>query len=251
MTVRDFVAEAKAAASGKKKSSWRDGALTAQSLQGKTYAPVRYVLQGFIPEGVTILAGKPKAGKSWFSMDFAIAVAAGRFTLGTLKPPQGDVLYLALEDNERRLKRRISKLLGDIASWPSRLTFKTEWRRTNEGGLDDIREWINECEKPRLVVVDILAAVRPVLNSQSQTYSADYQAIVGLQKLAGEYGIAILVLVHVRKMEADDPFDTISGTLGLTGGADTILVMKRQSGNMTLFAKGRDIEGIRDGHPVQ
>jgi len=224
--------------------TWRDGIITAATLQNMPFPAVRYVLPGYIPEGLTILAGKPKAGKSWFALDLAIAVASGRFTLGTLKPPQGNVLYLALEDNPRRLKRRIAKILGEQTPWPPCLTLKTQWRRTDAGGITDISEWVAEAENPRLVIIDTLERIRPMTTGKAQAYTSDYQAIEGLQKLAGDCGLAVLVVHHVRKMEADDPFDTISGTLGLTGAADTILVLKRQSGSMTLFARGRDIEEL-------
>jgi hypothetical protein len=227
----------------KQSSGWRLGAVRASELQSMTFPPVRYVLSGYIPEGVTILAGKPKVGKSWLVLDLCIASAAGRFTLGTLKPFPGDVLYLALEDNPRRLKRRIKKLLQALESkWPDRLTLKTEWRRADAGGLSDIEEWCASVPEPTLIVIDTLEKIRPMTNGKLQAYGVDYQAIEGLQKLAGKFGIAIVINHHVRKMDADDPFDTVSGTLGLTGAADTILILKRQSGGITLHARGRDIE---------
>jgi hypothetical protein len=222
---------------------WRRGAVLASDLKGLIFDPVRYVLPGYISEGVTILAGKPKVGKSWLTLDLCIAVAAGRFTLGTIKPAQGDVLYLALEDTKRRLKKRIAKLLSSAGSvWPARLMLQTEWRRTDDGGLSDIEEWCKSVPQPTLIVVDTFEKIRPIQNGKTQAYSADYQAIAGLQKIAGERGFAIVINHHVRKMEADDPFDTISGTLGLTGAADTILVLRRQGGAMILYARGRDIE---------
>ena len=208
-----------------------------------TFPPVRYVLPGYIPEGVTLLAGKPKVGKSWLTLDLCIAVAAGRFTLGTIKPAQGDVLCLALEDNKRRLKTRMAKLLSSTDSaWPDRLTLQTEWRRADDGGLNDMEEWCKSVSQPTLIVVDTLEKIRPAQGGKAPAYSVDYQAITGLQRISGKQGLAIVINHHLRKMEADDPFDTISGTLGLTGAADTILVLKRQSGSITLYARGRDIE---------
>jgi hypothetical protein len=227
----------------KHSSGWRLGAVRASELQTMTFPPVRYVLPGYIPEGVTILAGKPKVGKSWLVLDLCIASAAGRFTLGTLKPLPGNVLYLALEDNPRRLKRRMKKLLQALETkWPDRLTLKIEWRRVDAGGLSDIEEWCASVPEPTLIVIDTLEKIRPMTNGKLQVYSADYQAIECLQKIAGKFGIAIVINHHVRKMDADDPFDTVSGTLGLTGAADTILILKRQSGGITLHARGREIE---------
>jgi hypothetical protein len=109
------------------------------------------------------------------------------------------------------------------------------------GGLNDIAEWCDSAHKPVLVVVDTLEKLRPAVKSNSAAYSTDYVAISGLQKLAHSRSIAVVAIHHVRKMEADDPFDMVSGTNGLTA-ADTILVLKRQAGNVTLYARDRDIE---------
>jgi hypothetical protein len=95
-----------------------------------------------------------------------------------------------------------------------------------------------------MVVVDTLEKFRPIQSAKANAYSADYAAITGLQKIAAKFRIAAVINHHVRKMEADDPFDTVSGTLGLTGPADTIIVLKRSAGAVTLHARGRDIEEV-------
>jgi hypothetical protein len=220
---------------------WRDNVISATDLKGKQFDPLKYVVPGYIPEGVTIFAGKPKIGKSWLLYDVCLASAADRFVLGEIKPIQGDVLYLALEDSERRLKKRLEKLWPGGA-WPTRLKLAVDWRKADAGGLDDLAEWCDSVAKPVLIVVDTLEKFRPSPKGNAAAYSTDYVAIAGLHKLAHTRGIAIVVIHHVRKMEADDPFDTVSGTNGLTGAADTILVLKRQAGNVTLHARGRDIE---------
>ena len=224
---------------------WRAKIVMANDLQGMTFPPVRHILPGYISEGATIIAGKPKIGKSWLTLDLCLAATANRFTLGTLKPAQGDVLYLALEDNNRRLKRRMAKLWPSFdARWPARLALVTDWKRADEGGLDDIEDWCRSVADPVMVVIDTLEKFRPVQNGKTAAYSADYAAVTGLQKVAGRHRIAVVVNHHVRKMEADDPFDTVSGTLGLTGAADTIVVLKRHAGAVTLHARGRDIEEV-------
>src|SRR5262249_27485549 len=100
----------KGSANGDRGKSWKDGLITARELQTKQFEPVRIILPDLIPEGVTVLAGKPKIGKSWFALDVCVAVAGGRFVLGEVKPVQGYVLYLALEDSPRRLKKRMEKI---------------------------------------------------------------------------------------------------------------------------------------------
>lgn len=216
--------------------------VSASDLQAMTFAPVSYFLSGYIPEGAAILAGKPKIGKSWLFLDVALAATNDRYTLGALKPIQGDVLYLALEDNLRRLKKRIAKLLGPDLKCSDRLKFATEWQRADQGGLEDIEEWCRSVPSPAAVFVDTLEKFRPLRIGKSEAYSTDYAAVTGLQKIAAKFGIAILIAHHLRKMAADDPFDEVSGTLGLTAAADTIVILKRHGEAVTLYARGRDIE---------
>jgi RecA-family ATPase len=215
--------------------SWRDNVYTAADLQRKTFLPE------LIPEGLTIIAGKPKIGKSWLALDVCIAIAAGRFCLGERKPMQGSVLYAAMEDNPRRLQRRITKLLATFNDqWPERLTLANSWRRLDKGGVGDIGQWIEQAENPRLVILDTLASVKPIRTQQG--YTEDYESLAALHRLANETGVSIILLHHTRKMEADDPVDTVSGTLGLAGCADSVLVLNRSSPGVTLYVRGRDIE---------
>jgi AAA domain-containing protein/IclR-like helix-turn-helix domain-containing protein len=219
----------------------------AATLLAKSFDPVRYVIPGYIAEGCSILAGKPKIGKSWFVLDAALAVAGGNSgRMFGLQAEQGNVLYLALEDNERRLKSRIKKVLGPFETGPERFTYATEWKRADEGGLDAIEAWIKSVPKATLIIVDVLARFRPMATGRNTAaYDADYAAISGLQGLASKYSVAMVVVHHLRKNAADnDPFDKVSGTLGLSGAADTILIIDRDGQGTTLYGRGRDIEEI-------
>src|SRR5262249_32864124 len=129
-----------------------------------------------------------------------------------------------------------------IERWPDSLTMATRWRRLDDGGIDDIADWASSVEKPRLVVLDTLAGVRPDRMQRDTNYDGDYRALQDAHRLANERGFAIMVLHHVRKMEAEDPLDTVSGTLGLVGCADTILVLARTGQGATLYVRGRDVE---------
>jgi AAA domain len=216
-----------------------------ENIMGKNFPPIKYVVPGVIVEGLTLLAGKPKTGKSWLMLHAAIAVAQGGFTLGQIKCPQGAALYCALEDNERRIQQRIRKLFGhDCKGWPG-LRFRCEMARLAEGGLEVIREWAGRVENPRMVVIDTLAMVRTPRKKDQAFYDADYAAVQELRTLANQHGIAIVVIHHLRKAEAEDPLDTISGTLGLSGAPDTVLVLKRDAnGGYTLHGRGRDVADL-------
>src|SRR5262249_3930660 len=208
---------------------------------------IAWILPSIIPaEGVALLCSKPKFGKSWLVYDLCVACTMDRFTLGELKPTQGDVLYLALEDSKRRLQRRMTRLLPSFgAKWSKRLRLVTEWRRLHEGGIDDIRAWYSDAKtkggKPILVVIDVLAKGRKPVGNR-QLYEADYAALADLTKLANKLALAILVVHHTRKMAADDLMETVSGSFGVSGAVDTILVMANKASGTVLDIRGRDVE---------
>ena len=146
-----------------------------------------------------------------------------------------------MEDNPRRLQRRIDKILSPVSTdWPKRLTFATIWQRLDKGGVDDVAQWADSVTNPRLCILDTLAGVRPIRTREG--YIEDYESLATLHRLASERSLAILVLHHTRKMKADDPIDTISGTLGVAGCADTALIIARTAQGTTLYVRGRDIE---------
>ena len=219
----------------------------ASDLRKRKFPPVRYIVPGFIAEGCTLLAGRPKLGKSWLMLDVGLAVAAGRYCLGEARCEQGDVLYLALEDNERRLQRRIDKVLGAFSEeWPAAFEYATEWPRANEGGVEAIRDWIIDAKNARLVVVDVLAMFKPARGDRETLYEADYASLKQFQALAGEFGIGIVAVHHTRKSGSDsgDPVEKISGTLGLSDAADAFLILDRDGQGTSLAGCGRDIEEI-------
>src|SRR5262249_49395625 len=127
---------------------WQQATFTAAQLQRMEFAPLPFIVDKIVPaEGVTLYSSKPKFGKSWFVYDLCIGATTNRFILGEIKPAQGDVLYLALEDSTRRLQRRMTKLLPTFTGkWPDKLTITTQWRRFHEGGLNDIRGWYEDAK---------------------------------------------------------------------------------------------------------
>lgn len=212
---------------------------------GQTEFPaIKFIVPGYLPEGATILAGRPKLGKSWLALDLALAVSRGSSCLG-VECEQGDVLYLAMEDNKRRLQSRLQKLspAREIDPWPRSLELVTEWKRHDQGGVENIEAWAASKSAPRLVIVDVLAQFRGGRGNMETQYEADYAAVKSLQQVAGELQIAILIIHHVKKGVGEtDPFEKVSGTLGLTGAADTTIILDRDQSGCTLYCRGRDIQ---------
>src|SRR5207253_2368842 len=98
---------------------------TAAELMRMKLPPPRWAVPELIPEGLTILAGRPKTGKSWLALHIAIAVATGGAVLTSSPVESGPVLYLAMEDTRRRLQKRLSKLLQGPP--PEQLHIRTRW----------------------------------------------------------------------------------------------------------------------------
>lgn len=219
-----------------------EGISLSELMQLELPAP-SFVVPGVVTEGINLLAGAPKIGKSWVGLGIALAVAFGGRALGAIEVEEGDVLCLALEDTRRRLQSRFHKLLNGEPP-PHNLTVYTEWPKLDEGGLEDLEEWLHDHPKARLVVIDTLQKVRHRPQRNVPVYSDDYAALTGLKRLADHFGVAILVVHHTRKAGALDFIDEISGSTGLTGVADTILVLKRDrtKADAVLHITGRDVE---------
>ncbi len=222
------------------------GIFSAADLQGRVFPPIKWIVPGILPEGLTLLAGKPKLGKSWLALDIAVAVASGGSVLGRECEP-GPVLCLALEDNQRRLQRRLQLVAGSTP-WPRDLEFHTEWPRL-PAGLGRMRNWVIARPGARLLIADTLAVIRPPARAAESAHSGDYAAMRGMHQLANEHGISVLVVHHVRKADAEDPFDTVSGSTGLTGAADSTLILTRRDsdGGAILYGRGRDLEVFERG----
>jgi RecA-family ATPase len=213
--------------------------MTADELMGLEFEPAKFVVPDLLCEGLSVFAGKPKLGKSWLALDWVVAISSGGDALGSIPCESGDVLMLALEDNHRRLQARL-QMLGAKPS--KRLTIALSWPQVDVGGIDDIKKWLDRHKEARLVVIDTLARVRPRAPNQN-AYMADVAALEALHKLGGERGVAILVIHHTRKAVTDDWLESVSGTLGLTGVADSTIVLKRERGQADafLFGTGRDL----------
>ncbi len=212
-------------------------------LLAKELPPPRWIINGLLPEGLTILAGAPKAGKSWFAQNIALAKAQGSKALGHYPCDPGTVLHAALEDNPRRFQHRLKPMCKGKA--PDNAFYYDRWPRLNDGGLDLLHRKLIDSPDIRLVIFDTLAKVRPTRIKTSNSYQADYEDLSPLQQLAGQYEIAIVMIHHTTKAKAENVMDEISGTRGISGCADSWFVLQRESMenlDAVLYFEGRDLE---------
>lgn len=211
-----------------------DGAaLMSQPLQ-----PVRFVVDTLIAQGLHILAGSPKVGKSWLALWLAVAVAKGE-RIWNLPTRQGTTLYLCLEDSVLRIQNRLFEITEDA---PDSVHFCTECAIIGQGLEEQMEAFLSKHPDTTLVIIDTLQMIRPVHDA---TYANDYRDLSVLKRLADKRGIAILLIHHLRKEKAEDVFHRISGTTAISGAVDssfTLVEEKRGSGRARLTCVGRDIE---------
>ncbi|MFC8039618.1 AAA family ATPase [Paenarthrobacter sp. NPDC057355] len=200
-------------------------AFTGSWLLEQVFPALVYVVDGIIPEGLTLLVAAPKIGKSWLVLGIAIAISTGQKVLGCLTTKSAPVLYLALEDGPRRLQSRL-RTLG-VTSLSDNLTFITDVPRGDM--VETIREFMDRHpgENP-LVILDTLGKAMPSAVGGETQYDRDYRVMGSLKRLADDNpGSSIIVVHHTRKMDGADFLDAVSGTQGIAGAADTILLLKR------------------------
>jgi hypothetical protein len=217
---------------------------TADVLAATVLPEQRWAVPGLLPAGLVVLAGAPKVGKSWLLLDLCLRVAMGRPVLGTCEVEAGPTLYLALEDTPRRLQSRMGMLLRDDEKAPATAHLHTSWPRMGEGGADLLRQHMTDHPDTRVVAVDVLSRIRDLAKSDGGMYDADYEAMHAFKKIADDFDVLVLVNHHDRKAKAEDWMTTVSGTRGVTGAADAILLLTKPRGaaDGLLSITGRDVE---------
>ncbi len=201
--------------------------------------PIRFTISTLLPQGLSILAGAPKVGKSWLALQICLAVAKGE-TLWGLPTAKSGALYLCLEDSFARIQSRLFDVGGDA---PANVHFVVMSDGIGSGLEEQIENFLAEHPDDALIVIDTLQKVRSLTNDNA--YAADYHDVGLLKSLADKHGIAVLLIHHLRKQADDDPMNMVSGTTGITGAVDNSFVLKetkRGSGRATLYCTGRDIE---------
>lgn len=218
--------------------------ISARELQNKDLPELNVIVEDMIFQGLIILASPPKYGKSWLMLDLCLSVATGKDFLGH-KTNAGQCLYLALEDSPRRLKDRMGKVLKDEDA-PTNFDYAVNAESIESGLINQLESYITEKKDTKLIVIDTLQKVRGHINKNDTLYSNDYKEIGYLKKFADKYNIALILVHHLRKMSDNaDVFNQISGTNGISGAADTMIVMskeKRSNNQTKMSIIGRDVE---------
>lgn len=197
------------------------------------------IIDHFLYPGTYLFVGAPKVGKSFMMAQIAYHVSSGT-PMWNYAVRKGTVLYLALEDDYRRLQERLYRMFGTEVA--DDLFFSVASKSLNEGLLDQLGTFMNKHPETSLVIIDTLQKVREA-EGDTYSYARDYDIIAGLKAFADRTGICLILVHHTRKQKSDDSFDRISGTNGLLGAADGAFIMyknKRSDGDATIEVSGRD-----------
>ena len=197
------------------------------------------LIDGLLYRGAYLLAGSPKVGKSFLMAQLAYQVSTGT-PLWNYPVRKGTVLYLALEDDYRRLQERSYRMFGTAEN--ESLFFSVSAGQLGSGLDEQLTNFLREHPGTSLIIIDTLQKVREV-DGDNYSYANDYEIIGQLKAFGDEKGICMLLVHHTRKQQADDSFDRISGTNGLLGAADGAFILekeKRTGNTASLEVSGRD-----------
>ena len=209
-----------------------------ETLMDMRLPPTKFCVDTLLPQGVSILGGAPKIGKSWLMLDLCIRIAKGE-PLWELPTRRGATLYLCLEDPLRRVQERLSCITDEA---PPNAFFATVAGTLADGLCEQIKSFVAEHPDTALVAIDTFQIIR---NSTADTsYANDYDEIRKLKQLADELNISLLLVHHLRKQGDSDPLNKLSGTTGISGAVDAAFILdqsKRNATGATLICTGRDI----------
>lgn len=208
-------------------------------LYEQVYASRPPLIDGLLCSGTYLFVGAPKMGKSFLMAQLAYHVSLGRPLWG-YNVRQGTVLYLALEDEYRRLQERLFRMFG--VEGTDELHFATSVKQLGGGLQEQLVRFVRDHPNTKLIIIDTLQKVRES-GGDRYSYANDYDIVGQLKNFADQRGICMLLVHHTRKQQADDKFDMISGTNGLLGAADGAFMLQKEkrTGNAaTLDVSGRD-----------
>lgn len=217
--------------------------INGKNLLGLDVEPPKFIIDRLMPAGLHILSGSAKIGKSWLSLWLCQQVSTGG-RVWEFETRKCGTLYLALEDTIDRLHFRLSHITDDGSE---QSYFATEADNLSGSLIPQLEKFMADYPDTGLVVIDTLQRVRGVTNDKN-AYANDYDEIGRIKSFADKFKIAVLLIHHVRKMPDSDPFNMVSGSVGIIGAVDSMYVLekdRRTENRATLHITGRDIEDMQ------
>lgn len=216
--------------------------IDAEALYYKPLEHPKMLIDGVLSDGLAIMAGDSKIGKSWMVLWMCLQISKGEPVWG-LPTRKTDVVYLALEDREWRVQQRMQDLTDTP---PDNLHFGFSCGQLGAELESQIEDVLKDYPSTGLLFIDTLQMVRDNVSSKVNAYAQDYKDLSSLKKIADNHGICIFVVHHTRKeRDGGNIFNDMTGSTGIMGVADTGMILRKDDrfgDNATLCITGRDVE---------
>ena len=229
---------------------------TGEELAGMDLSPPKYLVEGVIPEGPSLLAGPPKSGKTLLALNLCLAIACGRRAVGKVPVSQGRVLFLALEGSTSGIKNRMQKMTGNHPA-PDQLHIARQFPplAKSDEALELLRKFLSAHKDTRLVVIDTLQALLGGAgNYGNDRYGKDYETLKPLSQISQETDTSFIIVHHTNKRKREeDVLNLVSGSTGLTGAVDNVLVLLKnrqknsRQATLTVIPREAEVELTRFG----
>ena len=216
--------------------------IDAETLYYKPLEHPKMLIDGVLSDGLAIMAGDSKIGKSWMVLWMCLQISKGEPVWG-LPTRKTDVVYLALEDREWRVQQRMQDLTDTP---PDNLHFGFSCGQLGAELESQIEDVLKDYPSTGLLFIDTLQMVRDNVSAKVNAYAQDYKDLSSLKKIADNHGICIFVVHHTRKeRDGGNIFNDMTGSTGIMGVADTGMILRKEDrfgDNATLCITGRDVE---------
>lgn len=216
--------------------------IDAETLYYKPLEHPKMLIDGVLSDGLAIMAGDSKIGKSWMVLWMCLQISKGEPVWG-LPTRKTDVVYLALEDREWRVQQRMQDLTDTP---PENLHFGFSCGQLGAELESQIEDVLKDYPSTGLLFIDTLQMVRDNVSAKVNAYAQDYKDLSSLKKIADNHGICIFVVHHTRKeRDGGNIFNDMTGSTGIMGVADTGMILRKEDrfgDNATLCITGRDVE---------
>ena len=222
--------------------------LDGYTLHRTNYPPPVFVIEELLANGLTILAGRPKCGKSWLTLQMAIDAATGKPFLGRFAVGAAmAVLYCGLEEGPGRTHNRLRKLVPTLDIQLQNIAFRYNLKTLANGGAEELAGLIREGRFGLVVIDTFMRLVQP--NGSRDVFRSEYAEVNQLRELAERFKIAIVLVHHTRKASAESGLDAVAGSTGITAACDAVWTLKRQpgGGESILEVTGREMEEVSLG----
>lgn len=218
------------------------GVIDGISLMEMEFSPPVVIVKNLFHTGLSVIAGPPKEGKSWWCLNLSLSVATGTEIIG-FETNKCEVLYLSFESKQEELQHRLNIMLqGD--PMPNGVHFCTDIKTLDNGLLEFLQDTLNQYPKIKLIIIDTLQFIRSSKTGGGTLYQKEYREMSILKGFADKNNVCILAVHHLKNTPTKDVFAKMYGSNAIRGATNTNIVMIKDddTSNVHFHVESRDVE---------